>query len=100
MLRILSACVRTRSNLTLASVMQSAAVILGFVLIAFMVCYSGMKQLSTLALILYELFWCFCGAVPAPSSQTIKRDLFEEGFSCRFHPFQENTCCAAPSVCW
>ncbi len=59
MLRILSACVRTRSNLTLASVMQSAAVILGFVLIAFMVCYSGMKQLSTLALILYELFWCF-----------------------------------------
>lgn len=57
MIRILCACIRTRSNLTLAAVMQSVAVILGFVLVAFLACYSGLQQLSTLSLILYEAFW-------------------------------------------
>ena len=59
MCRILSGCVRTRSNLTLAVVMQTVAVILGFVLVAFLACYSGLQQLSTLTLLLYEAFWSF-----------------------------------------
>lgn len=59
MLRIISACIRTRSNLTLAAVLQSVSVILGFVLVAFMACYSGLQQLTTLSLILYEVFWSF-----------------------------------------
>lgn len=59
MLRIISACIRTRSNLTLAAVMQSVSVILGFVLVAFMACYSGLQQLTTLSLLLYEVFWSF-----------------------------------------
>lgn len=57
MIRMLCACIRTRSNLTLAAVMQSVSVILGFVLVAFLACYSGLQQLSTLSLILYEAFW-------------------------------------------
>lgn len=59
MLRMISACIRTRSNLTLAAVMQSVSVILGFVLVAFLACYSGLQQLSTLSLLLYEVFWSF-----------------------------------------
>lgn len=59
LLRMLSACVRTRSNLSLATAMQTVAVVLGFVLVAFLGCYSGLQQLSTLSLVLYEVFWCF-----------------------------------------
>ena len=59
MIRMLSACVRTHSNLTMAAVMQTLAVIIGFVLVAFLVCTTGQHQLTTLTLIIYEVFWIF-----------------------------------------
>ncbi|HEX2999952.1 MAG TPA: hypothetical protein VHR86_06930, partial [Armatimonadota bacterium] len=57
MMRMLVACVRQRSNITIAVALQNVAVILGFVLVAFLTCYSGLQQLSTTALLAYELFW-------------------------------------------
>lgn len=57
MMRMLTACVRQRSNISAAVVLQNIAVILGFLLVAFLTCYSGLQQLSTSALLLYELFW-------------------------------------------
>ena len=57
MLRMLTACVREKSNVTLAVALQNVAVVLGFALVAFLVCYSGLRQLTTAALLLYELFW-------------------------------------------
>ncbi|CAB1240496.1 membrane protein of unknown function [Ruminococcaceae bacterium BL-6] len=57
MMRLLVACVREKSNVTLATALQSVGVILGFVLVAFLVLYSGLRQLTTTALVLYELFW-------------------------------------------
>ncbi len=57
MMRMLTACVRQRSNISAAVILQNIAVILGFLLVAFLTCYSGLQQLSTSALLLYELFW-------------------------------------------
>ena len=57
MMRILTACVRQRSNISLAVALQNIAVILGMLLVIFLTCYSGLKQLTTAALLLYELFW-------------------------------------------
>lgn len=57
MMRMLVACVRQRSNITIAVALQNVAVILGFALVAFLTCYSGLQQLSTTALLAYELFW-------------------------------------------
>ena len=59
MIRMLSACVRTHSNLIMATVMLTLAVIIGFVLAAFLVCTTGQHQLTTLTLIIYEVFWIF-----------------------------------------
>lgn len=57
MMRMLTACVREKSNITMATLLQTVGVILGFVLVAFLVFYSGLGQLSTLSLLLYQLFW-------------------------------------------
>lgn len=57
MMRMLTACVRQRSNISVAVALQTVAVVLGFLLVAFLACYSGLKQLSTAALLLFELFW-------------------------------------------
>ncbi|MDD5952865.1 MAG: hypothetical protein PUC32_04350 [Oscillospiraceae bacterium] len=57
MMRMLSACVRQKHNIALAVIMQIVSVILGFVLVAFLSCYAGLQQLSTLAILLYEAFW-------------------------------------------
>lgn len=57
MMRMLSACVRQRSNISMAVAMQTVAVILGFLLVSFLTCYSGLGQLSVAALLIYELFW-------------------------------------------
>ena len=59
MIRMISACVRTHSNLIMATVMQTMGVIIGFVLAAFLVCTTGQHQLTTLTLIIYEVFWIF-----------------------------------------
>ena len=49
----------------IAIMLQIIAVVLGFVFIAFIVCYSGFAQLSTGALLLYELF-CVAAIVLIP----------------------------------
>ena len=57
MMRLLAACIRQRGNISLAVALQNVAVALGFVLVAFLACYSGLGKLNTLFLLLYELFW-------------------------------------------
>jgi len=57
MMRMLTACVRQRSNISIAIALQNVAVVLGFLLVAFLTCYSGLQQLTTTALLIYELFW-------------------------------------------
>ena len=57
MMRLLPGCVRLHSQITLLVAMQNVGVILGFVLVALLACYSGMGQLTTLSLLLYEGFW-------------------------------------------
>ena len=57
MLRMLTACVRQKANVSVAVAMQNVAVVLGFVLVAFLACYSGLKQISTAFLLVYEVFW-------------------------------------------
>lgn len=64
LMRLLPGCVRLRAHITLLVAMQNVSVILGFVLVALLACYSGMGQLTTLSLLLYEDFglWrhCWC----------------------------------------
>lgn len=57
MMRMLSACVRQKHNISLSVTMQIVSVILGFVLVAFLSCYAGLQQLSTLAILIYEAVW-------------------------------------------
>lgn len=57
MMRILTACVREKSNVTMATMLQTVGVILGFLFVAFLIFFSGLEQLSTMALLLYQLFW-------------------------------------------
>lgn len=57
MLRMLTACVRQKGNISVAVALQNVAVVLGFVLVAFLACYSGLKQISTAFLLVYEIFW-------------------------------------------
>ena len=57
MMRLLTACIRQRGNISLAVALQNVAVVLGFVLVAFLSCYSGLSKLNTMFLLLYELFW-------------------------------------------
>ena len=57
MMRLLTACVRQRGNVSIAVALQTVAVILGFLLVAFLTCYSGLGQLTVTALMIYELFW-------------------------------------------
>jgi cation transport ATPase len=57
MMRMLSACVRQKHNIALAVTMQIVSIILGFVLVSFLSCYAGLQQLSTIAILIYELVW-------------------------------------------
>lgn len=57
MMRMITACIREKSNITLATILQNVAVILGLAMVGFMACWSGLQQLTTTALLVYELFW-------------------------------------------
>lgn len=57
MMRVITACVREKSNISIVRLLQNVSIILGFVLVAFLVCFSGLKQISTLAMVIYEVFW-------------------------------------------
>jgi hypothetical protein len=65
MMRLLTACVRQRSNISIALALQNVAVVLGFLLVAFLTCYSGLQQLTTGALLIYEMFW-ICAILLVP----------------------------------
>ena len=57
MMRMLSACVRQKHNISVSVTLQIVSVIIGFILVAFLSCYAGLQQLSTLAILIYEAFW-------------------------------------------
>ena len=57
MMNVISACVEQKRTVGLVVAIQNAAVILGFVLVAFLACFGGMAQLSSLVLFLFQAFW-------------------------------------------
>lgn len=57
MLRMLTACVRQRSNISIAVALQVAGAALGFALTAFFAAYGGLSQLSVTSLAIFEAFW-------------------------------------------
>lgn len=57
MMNVVADCVEERRTAGVVVAIQNAAVILGFVLVAFMACFGGMRQLSSFVLFLFELFW-------------------------------------------
>lgn len=57
MLSVVSACVEEKRTVGVLVAIQNAAMILGFVLVAFMACFGGMRQLSPFILFLFEIFW-------------------------------------------
>ncbi len=57
MMNVVSDCVEEKRTVSLVVAIQNAAVILGFVLVAFMACFGGMRQLSSFILFAFELFW-------------------------------------------
>lgn len=57
MMNVISACVEEKRTVSLVVAIQNAAVVLGFVLVAFMACFGGMRQLSPFILFLFEVFW-------------------------------------------
>lgn len=57
MMRLLTACVRQRGNISIAVALQNAGAALGFALVALFACCSGLGQLSVTALLIFEAFW-------------------------------------------
>ncbi|HEX3016593.1 MAG TPA: hypothetical protein VHP31_01920 [Caproicibacter sp.] len=57
MMRMLTACVRQRGNITIGVAIQTTGAALGFALVAFFAAYAGLGQLTATALILFEAFW-------------------------------------------
>lgn len=57
MMNVISECVEERRTVSLVVAVQTAAVVLGFVLVAFLACFGAMGQLSSLVLFLFQLFW-------------------------------------------
>ncbi len=57
LMSVVCACVGELRSAGLIVALQNAAVILGFVLVAFLSCFGGMKQLTSFVLFVFELFW-------------------------------------------
>ena len=57
MMSIVSACIDEKKNISFIVAMQNAAVVIGFVLVAFLTFIAGVSQISTFTLCIYELFW-------------------------------------------
>ncbi len=57
MMCIVSACIDEKQNISFIVAMQNAAVVIGFVLVAFLTFVAGVGQISAFALCIYELFW-------------------------------------------
>ena len=61
MMRVLTACIRQRGNISIAVVLQNTGAVLGLMLAALFICTLGLKQLSVTSLVIFEAFWA--GAV-------------------------------------
>lgn len=59
MLRAISGCIKLKSNITMGVIIEVFGLILGVLLCATMVLYSGVSALSVVELMLYILFWGF-----------------------------------------
>lgn len=57
MMSLVSACIDEKKNISFIVAMQNAAVVIGFVLVAFLTFVAGVEQISAFALVIYELFW-------------------------------------------
>ena len=57
MMNVVSACVEEKRTVGLVVAIQNIAVVLGFVLVAFMACFGAIRQLSAFVLFAFELFW-------------------------------------------
>ena len=66
--RAVSGSVRIKSNISLAIIIQLAAVILGILIAATLSLYAGVEVMGTLEVLIYALFWA-AAAIIAPSIQ-------------------------------
>ncbi len=57
MMSLVSTCIDEKKNISFIVAMQNAAVVIGFVLVAFLTFVAGVEQISAFALVIYELFW-------------------------------------------
>lgn len=57
MMNLVSTCIDEKKNISFIVAMQNAAVVIGFVLVAFLTFVAGVEQISAFALVIYELFW-------------------------------------------
>ncbi len=64
-----AACVRIKSNISLAIVVQLIALILGLLLCATLCLYAGVEVLGTMQILVYALFWSLAALI-APLIQT------------------------------
>lgn len=55
MMNVVSLCVSSKRQINLIVALQTGAVILGFLLVAFMACFSAINQLSSFTLFVFEL---------------------------------------------
>lgn len=63
MMRVVSACIDEKKNISFIVAMQNAAVVIGFVLVAFLTFIAGVSQISSFALFVYELFWIVAAVI-------------------------------------
>lgn len=57
LMSVISACVSNKRSANFVIALQNTAVVLGFVLVAFLSCFNALKQLSSFTLFIFELFW-------------------------------------------
>jgi hypothetical protein len=57
MMNTISSCLSEKRIISLIVLLQTISVILGFCVIALLCCFSGISDITAIAVILYELFW-------------------------------------------
>lgn len=72
MMELVSSCIDERKSIGFIVAMQNAAVILGFILVAFLTFVSGVKQITALALLVFEAFWLVASIVLPKLKNKIK----------------------------
>lgn len=63
MMSVVSACIDEKKNISFIVAMQNAAVVIGFVLVAFLTFIAGVRKISSFALFVYELFWIVAAVI-------------------------------------